>query len=243
MVDAARSAVVIGLRSLAISPRMTARVAVACLLALIGLGTLTALGAYRLSFSAPDWWRTVAAQSPGTIALAEGTEQAVTSALHRRRELGEPWTVAVSAPEANAWVNVMLPRWLENRDVDRPEWAREVQLNFEHGSVAGGAKVEDDRGRPRYVTLRAEPVIDAMGALWLQPRGASVGRLSVPLRWTFEEFERRASGDRADLVAAIMGRQPVARSASVSLGDGRVVRITGVRVEEGRLLVTCVTER
>jgi hypothetical protein len=240
---AARPAWLIGLRSLSVSPRVLTRFVVVGLLVLIGIGTLTALGAYRLSFAAPPWWRTVDATDPATIELAERTEQAMTSALHRKRELGEPWTVALSAPQANAWMNVMLPRWLENREVDRPAWTSEVQLHFEEGEIAAGAMVTDERGRERYVTLRVEPMVDDAGAVWLRPRGASVGRLDAPLRWTFEELERRATPETDELVAGILGRAPVAAEAVVELGDGRIVRVVGARVRDHRLLVTCVTER
>lgn len=230
-------------RSVSISPQVAARLIVVALLVLIGVGTLAALGAYQLSATAPAWWRTVDATDPATVALAERTEQAVASALHRKRELGEPWTVAISAPQANAWMNVMLPRWLANRDVERPAWTSEVQLHFEDGHIAAGAMVTDARGRERYVTLQAEPIVDSGGAVWLRPAGATVGRLQAPLRWTFEELERRATPETGALVAGLMGREPVAPEASVELGDGRIVRVVGARVREGRLLVTCVTER
>lgn len=240
---AARPAWLVGLRSLSVSPRVLARLVVVGLLALIGIGTLTAIGAYRLSFAAPPWWRTVDATDPATVELAERTEQAMTSTLHRKRELGEPWVVALSAPQANAWMNVMLPRWLENRDVDRPAWTSEVQLHFEDGEIAAGAMVRDARGRERYVTLRIAPIVDESGAVWLRPKGAAVGRLGAPLRWTFEELERRATPETEELVAGILGRAPVADEASVELGDGRIVRVVDARVRERRLLVTCVTER
>jgi len=245
MRGAALSAVWVGARSLTLSPRVTGRLVVAGLLGVIGMATLTALGAYRMSFAAPEWWRTVNATDPATVALAERTEQAMTSAVHLRRPLGESWTVAVSAREANAWMNVMLPRWLENRDVERPGWADEVQLHFDSGWVGAGVMVADGLGRERFVTLRATPIIDESGALWLRPVGASVGRLSVPLRWTFEELERRVGveQDERRLAEAVMGRRPVVESAELGLGDGRRVRVRGVRMEGGRLLVTCETVR
>lgn len=234
---------VVAVRSLSVSPQVAARLVVVALLVLIGLGTLAALGAYQLSLSAPAWWRTVDPADPETVALAERTEQAVASALHRKRELGEPWTLAISAPQANAWMNVMLPRWLENRDVERPAWTSEVQLHFEDGLVAAGAMVADAAGRERYVTLEAEPIVDRAGAVWLRPDGATVGRLRAPLRWTFDELERRATPETRDLVAGLTGQAPVAPEALVELGDGRIVRVVGASVRDGRLLVTCVTER
>lgn len=245
MRGAALSAVWVGARSVTVSPRLTGRLVVAGVLGLIGVGTLIALGAYRLSFTAPEWWRTVDPNDPTTVALAEETERALTSAVHQRRALGEAWTVAVTAREANAWMNVMLPRWLENREVERPAWADEVQLHFDDGWVGAGVMVEDGLGRERFVTLRATPIIDSDGALWLRPQGASVGRLAVPLRWTFEELGRRISGtaDERRLAEAIMGRLPVVDSAELALGDGRRVRVRGVRMEGGRLLVTCETVR
>ncbi len=245
MRGAAHSAVWVGARSLAMSPQVVGRFVVIGLLVVIGLGTLTALGMYQLSFSAPEWWRTVDPEDPATVALAERTEQAMTSAVHKRRELGEAWTVAVSAREANAWMNVMLPRWMENQEVERPAWADEVQLHFDTGWVGAGVMVEDSLGRERYVTLRATPIVDEEGALWLRPLSASVGRLSAPLRWTFEELERRvgAGEDEKRLAEAIMGKRPVAESAELSLADGRTVRVRGVRMEGGKLLVTCETVR
>jgi len=241
----AHSAVWVGARSLTLSPRATGRLVVAALLALIGLGTLLALGAYRMSFVAPEWWRTVDPEDPATVSLAERTERAMTSAVHARRPLGEAWTVAVTAREANAWMNVMLPRWLENREVERPGWADEVQLHFDDGWAGAGVMLEDGLGRERFVTLRAAPVVDENGALWLRPLGASVGRLSVPLRWTFEELERRVGRDSDEraLAEAVMGERPVVESARLELGDGRVIRVRGMRMEGGKLLVTCVTER
>ena len=234
----------LALRSLQQSPHVLARLIVISLLALIGIGTLAALGAYRLSMTAPGWWRTVDAADTATITLAEDTEQAVTTTLYAKHELGSPWTVAVSAAQANAWVNVMLPRWLENQDIDTPEWVSQIQFHFDPEWIGCGVMVPDEQGRQRYVTLRARALVDDSGALWLRPVGASIGRVGMPLRWTFEEMARRAEGPaEREVVDAIRGLVPVSDEIAVELGDGRVVRMLAARPDKGRLLVTCVTER
>jgi len=230
-------------RAASVSPRTVARVVVAVVLALIGIGTVGALGAYRLSSMAPEWWRTVDAGAPGTIELAERAEQAVSAAVHKRRALGEPWTVAVSVREANAWLNVMLPRWLENQGTALPGWAEEAQVHFDRGWVAAGVRVRDDEGTTRYASIRASLEVDGSGALWVRPEGASLGRLRAPLGWAFGVLERRAGEEQAELVAALAGEAPAAREAALELGDGRVVRLRGVHLRSGKLLLTCVTER
>ncbi|MBL0921410.1 MAG: hypothetical protein IBJ10_04690 [Phycisphaerales bacterium] len=199
----------------------------------------------------PAWW-TLAAHDPATVGrLAERVENAVVSEIHRGREDGQEWSVALSPEQANAWIADRLPKWIDHgagKHTEKPE----VRVWFERGAVLVAARLGD---RQRIVTATLRPWIDDDGALWARLDGVAIGRLSAPggAAWAGERLAALAPADAlgaeapgADdqrLLAALSGRNALLDQPVIDLEDGRRVRLAGVRVEEDRLGLTWVTER
>ncbi len=231
----------------AVTPALAGRIAIWAMLVLIAGATLAMFMAVSLASQPPAWWRTVDLEGAETRTLADRVESGVITALHKDRPLNEPWTVAISAAQANAWINVKLPRWLINRRLGWPERLAEAQVEFSGGQVSLGARLADD-GEDQIVAATAAPRLLDSGALWLPIASTRAGRLDLPSNWTVSRLRewlppeiRGLESTRATL-EALAGAEPLFADASVRLEDGRRVRLIDIRAEEGRLLLTCVTE-
>lgn len=230
---------------------------------LVALGACGMALAVTLADQAPIWWRPVHAADPATVALGVAVENGAGNALYEVRPgddaiadryQSEQWTVSVSAPEANAWLNARLPGWLTSQ-WDESIWPSEIsemQVEFRDGAIAVGARITV-AGRPRYLTATIVPQIREDGSLWLPARWVSVGRLALPGEWVIDHADRRRDQfipddlrdlpETAALFRAFTGEAPLAADAVVTLGDGRVVRLLAMRPHGGRLELICRTER
>jgi len=223
------------------------KVVIIAVLGLIGVGTITVIGAATLAAKAPTWWRSVDPGDPETIDLAEQVERGVVNTVHRGRPDGEVWTVSVTAAQANAWLNVKLPRWMANRGSAWPARLREIQANFIDGKASFGARIRGVDG-DRVVAATIEPVIMTDGSLWILTATPHAGRLDLPRDWTVaqlrdwlpQEVYDRLPAER--ILDALAAESPLFDEAVLKLEDGRRVRLLGITPEDGRLLLTCVTE-
>lgn len=203
--------------------------------------------ALLLARESPSWWRTVDPENPRMVELAERVEQAVVSAMHRSRPFGEPWTVAVTAPQANAWLNVKLPRWVRSRNAHWPEQIGQVQTHFEDGRVSVGVRI-GAATEDQIVAATVNPRLTDDGGLWLTQPSTNAGRLDIPAGWTIARLqswlppEIREREMTARMLDALRQRGPVLPTTHVDLEDGRRIRLVDVRIERDRLLLTCVTE-
>lgn len=223
-------------------------------LSLVALLTLAALVAFSLSEQAPAWWRTVRREDPKTEQTAIAIENGLWNALYQRREPGqERWHVWVGANDANAWLNTTMRDWVAAQWelVGWPQELEEVQVEFMDGFIAIGLRVRMPDG-VRYVSAVVEPIIDQeTGALWLPARTVSVGRLTLPagvlldyLRRNQEQYLPPALLTLPEIkaiFAALEGKAPLIDDASQSLGDGRRVRMVGMRPVGARLELWCIT--
>jgi hypothetical protein len=220
------------------------------------------LGSMAMMRAAPQWWRTVLREDPGTIALAERVEKSIINTAHTQWPAegsqaagyrSKPWTVEVNAAEVNAWLNVRLPIWLANQKA-RFKWPRnmsDVQVDFSPGRVTIGARVRSGEGS-HVLTATLAPELDEMGRLFTRARWVNVGRLSIPADWVLGTAQGSARSyippdlmrlpETAHLFEAFEGAGPLLNRAVIKLGDNRRVRILRVQAREGRLLVTCRTE-
>lgn len=203
--------------------------------------------ALLLARESPSWWRTVDPENPRIVDLAERVEQAVVSSMHRARPIGEPWTVAVTAPQANAWLNVKLPRWVRSRNAQWPDQIGQVQTHFGDGKVSVGVRIGSDT-EDQIVAATVNPRLHDDGALWLTQPSTNAGRLDIPAGWTIARLqswlppEIREREMTARMLDALRQRGPVIPATFVDLEDGRRIRLVDVRIENDRLLLTCVTE-
>jgi len=229
--------------------RLLFKALIVLMLAMIGAATVAAISAVTLASKSPTWWRSVDPADPETIVLAEQVERGVVSAVHRARPDGEPWTVSVTANQANAWLNVKLPRWMANRGAPWPTRLREVQAHFtSEGRLAVGARIRGGEG-DRIVAATLEPVVMTDGSMWILTATPHAGRLDLPRGWTLtqlrdwlpEEVEQDLPVER--ILSALEGAAPLYDDAILKLEDGRRVRLLNITPEAGRLLLTCRTER
>jgi hypothetical protein len=218
--------------------------------------------AATLADQAPVWWRTVRGDDPGALARGIEVENRAGNLIYRIRPAdtaapdryqSEVWTVDLSVPEANAWLNARLPGWLASQ-WDESVWPSEmseVQVEFREGLIAVGARITLG-GRQRYFTATLAPEIRADGSLWLPARWVSVGRLAAPGDWVVDYAGRRRDQfvpedlrhlpETAAMFRAFAGEAPMARDAVVTLGDGRIVRLLAMIPADGRLQLVCRTE-
>ena len=223
------------------------------------------LFAHSLSAQTPHWWRNVSREDPRTQEAAEQIEYAISDQLHASRTGGasadrpehwssELWSASISATDANAWINVRLPKWLAHEDENLrwPDELAEVQIDFSAGDVRLGARLATD-GHERIVWATFTPEIREDGSLWLRARRVHLGRLSVPAPWVLGEAEDlvnayvppefRGHPESRRLFDALAGRVPIIDTPTLRLADGRRVRLVAMQAFEGRLSVACRTER
>ncbi|NJM92443.1 MAG: hypothetical protein HC861_07295 [Rhodospirillaceae bacterium] len=132
--------------------------------------------------------------------------KAIITALHKDRPLNEPWTVAISAAQANAWINVKLPRWLINRRLGWPERLAEAQVEFSGGQVSLGARSRLDISLPvgsvgEMVTVTGvSPLLSTeSAALGTVVNSNEVSKLPLAIR-NWDDLLAMVSGDHVDMI-------------------------------------------
>lgn len=236
-------------------------------LALVAAVTISALLAWALVQEVPVWWRIVRKDDPKTAETALLIENSVWNQIYLSREMAPAadaaaadlgpaaeWTVSLKAADANAWLNERLPKWLANQHEEAP-WPKEleeVQVDFGDGLVRIGAKVRQP-GQTRVLSATLQPDLRPDGTLWLPASWVSIGRLAVPADWVLQQAEQRKADfipaelrDLPETVAmfrGFAGKSPIVQNAVVKLEDGRRVRLLKLRPVNGRLEITCRTER
>lgn len=216
-------------------------------LCLASVGTTVIVIALLLSREKPTWWATIDPSDPQVMELAERVERAVVGAMHRNRSTGEPWTISVSAVQANAWLNAKLPKWVNSRNARWPEQLGQVQAHFENDRISLGVRIGSQRDE-QIVAATVRPDLRADGALWLTQPSTNAGRLDLPSGWTLARLagwlppEIRSRELAHVILDALRQKGPALATTAITLEDGRRVRLVGVRIENDRLLLTCVTD-
>ncbi len=231
-----------------VSVDVVRRALVGMTLVVIAIASLSIIALVSLIDDTPHWWRDVAPQDPITVDLAERVERGLLNTFHKRRVIGDPWTIKIEAVEANAWLNAKLPKWMANKEMPWPDELREVQAEFAQGSFSLGFRIVAE-GTDQIVAATVTPMLGGDGSLWLPISAASAGRLDLPRRWTIPKLrdwlpeDMQESETANHVLSALEGAAPLAPDAVIRLEDGRQVRILGMRAEDGEFLLTCVTER
>lgn len=248
--------------SAALSVRRKARGRRVLLVAGFGLAVLLAgTGAMMLSRQPPTWWRAIDVRDPAIIATAARVENGATTQLTMIRAADQetraspPWTIALKATDASAWLATRLRPWLESQPGTLTSWPKgleQVQVEFEGGAIIVGARVRDARGE-RLVSASVRPQLRDDGALWMPAAWVTLGRLNLPPSWVLpsgDAMAKKSASDRdkfaglpevRELWAALGGDRPAMNQAIVKIGDGRRVKILDLRAEGGVLYVTCQT--
>jgi len=237
------------------------RVVVVVSLATVSLVFIIAVLCAVLVGWTPGWWRTIDANDPAVAAAGADLENAVASELSRVRPgaaAGSPasargwrsdeWTVEIGVDEANAWLNTRMRKWLTNRGASMPDEVRQIEVAFAAGEVRIGAVVAAGDSA-RVVSALGRPFVDEDGGLWVRGTRLFAGRLRLPISWIaagqgpeWLSGELRKAPGFAATLDALAGKAPLAAAPVIALGDGRVVRVVGIKAAPGLLLVTCRTE-
>ncbi|MEZ6242510.1 MAG: hypothetical protein R3B57_05645 [Phycisphaerales bacterium] len=217
--------------------------------------------------AAPAWWRRIDPDDIKTVQRANDLEGAISHHISMVRPGSteqpdggppgvwrtEPWTVAMRAEDANAWLNVRLPVWMarENERFEWPEEMSDLQVHFDAPLIRIGAKVYAD-GREHYLSATLTPELREDGSLWVKADWVHVGRLPIPASWVLGEAEARAEDlipeELRDVPQArtffriVAGEEPMAERPVVRLPDNRRVRLVALKAEKGWVAITCRTE-
>lgn len=230
-------------------------------LAVIAAGGWVIVGS--MTRSAPEWWRHTDASAPETIRMANDLEHAISRHISQVRQgtVGdadgvwrtEPWTVAMKAEDANAWLNVRMPVWMmrENERFEWPEEMSDLQVHFDAPLMRIGAKVRVGE-REHFLSATLTPELRDDGSLWVKANWIHVGRLPIPASWVLGGAEARADElippelrdvpEVRTFFRIVSGEEPVAERPVVGLPDGRRVRLLALRADEGWVAITCRTE-
>lgn len=206
------------------------------------------------------------ATTPGLrTATATATEPATAAARESIAPLATPvpslntpqrWRMGIKAEDANAWLNLRLPKWLANQDESFtwPEEVRELQVDFRDQRLFVGARLVGG-GRERVVSAQIAPEFHADGSLWMPAEWVMIGKLGVPASWllsgegdTLQDVQEEVPDDLRELpqtqgvLGAFAGRHAVMTNPVVRLGDGRRVRLLSLEAKDGTLIIECQTE-
>jgi len=236
---------------------------VSCALVVIGSCCVAFLVSLVLMKQDPGWWARLTLDEAGTIERAGLLHNAFATRLHELKEtdtvVDDDWRSVedrffIKADDANAWLNIEMPRWLANMDEDVhwPAVFRELQVSFENDEIRVGIRLLAGR-REQVVWLTLTPVLREDGSLWLPAKRIHVGRMPLPVSWVLSEAELRADSyipaefrdlpETAAMFRVFAGQQPVAEEATVRLMDGRRVRLLSLVPRGGRLEVAVRQER
>jgi hypothetical protein len=178
-----------------------------------------------LANTAPAWWNATPDTGERALDISRALEQGVASELTKVRGPGaQSWRVSVRTQDLNAWLNARLPQWLAH-DASLP-WPKDVQMPQVRIGTDGIEAAAEWNG---WIVASAWKVEsgNAQLAARLVPNGAKVGRLPAPF----------ASGVGAWFVPQLAHAVPL----ELHLGDGRVVRVTGVTFGHDQAVIDCTT--
>ncbi|MBL9147724.1 MAG: hypothetical protein JNM94_03435 [Phycisphaerae bacterium] len=204
----------------------------------VGVAIAAGVMGYVLS-RPPAWWNPPSRVDPVAVVAGEKLENACVTEVHRVRPRGESWAVRVRDDDVNAWIATRLPKWLEHSGtVDAPQ----AMVRFRPDRIEIGARVE---GVPSVSVLRCSPRMEN-GRLRLDGLRTRLGDLPLPFvhgiltRELAAALESPDAPDELRALAALLAGE--AAAPRFSLGDGRIVELRNIEVDEGELRLEFVTE-
>ncbi len=205
-----------------------------------------------MSWMAPAWWVAPDPFDERWIDLAGLVEKRLAQDTHRKRDAGASWTIRLREQQLNAWLATRLRPWVAHHGSDGNEtidWPSavgppQVRLSEEGLSVAVEMAVG---GRSRFVEALATPKMSG-GGLHLNLKHTRLGRVPVPRRPVGQVLRLLGTVTSAtfvehpmlkELVQIADGRDPI--DPTLTLADGRTVRLTAIRCGKGFLDLTLET--
>jgi hypothetical protein len=215
-------------------------------LALAGLLTLAIGVGWWLAEQPPTWWSEVDAGSAEVERTSRAVENWAVSTMTRAYPDGERWAVTLTEEDANAWLAVRLPMWVISERGSWPEGIRRVRVRFHDGRIVLGADIrESDAGEPRVVAAALRLELDRDGMADLSVDWTQINRLKLPGALGVNRLGEWLDGAGEDAIAsqlsALIRGELEADTLDWRLEDGRRVTVHAVRVESGRVHLTCST--
>lgn len=232
---------------LALKPDRAVHALFAVTLAAVGGAALVALVVLMLAGRPPSWWREPLPSDPATVAGAERVEQQVATALAAPRDHGRVWTMTITDLQAAAWLNVRLPLWMANNDVEWPISDTPITLIFRTGGLLAAARVDHD-GDQRIVGAAFEPTVADSGAVRAGLRSLHIGSLGLPADLGAAYLQPLVPQDAArdpviaTLLEDVLLDRPLIADPSWSVDRGRRVRLLSVDFTDGAATITWRTE-
>ncbi len=216
------------------------------LIVAVGLVLAVPLVIWRLATLPPSWWAPPEAASMDVQALASRAESAVMEEATHVREAPDPWMLRLTEPQVNAWLVARLPEWIANQGYAWPVGVAPPQVRIEPRGISIAMQVPEI-DRARFVEVRLRPAF-VDGQLHLRLERAALGRIPMPgepLEYVATVLGEAGPNLGLDLdtlerlVEVLGGRTGV--EPAFRLGDGRTVRVVGLRCHLGAIELTCQT--
>jgi hypothetical protein len=154
--------------------------------------------------------------------------------------LSEPWSVAISASDANAWLATRLIDWMSSRGVTLPSGVGQTCVTFGQDEITLHLPYETAAGRT-ILTLPLRGEVTRSGALELRPGTAWAGLLPMPGGTTAGIMLLRSAVGTHVEAGAPADRLVIAQPI-IDVGDGRRVRLLAFSPRNGRVELTFQTQ-
>jgi hypothetical protein len=188
--------------------------------------------------SVPAYWGVVDAANDDVVQQAERFEQWSSSQLTQERDGDGDWRVQIDPKQVNQWLAARLPTWATNQGVELPEWLKHPMVAIEGQQVIAAAQVHNDQW-DKIVSLVYRPMAGDDGVVSLELVGLRGGRMNLPLEVTLAQVLARSSDQHRTKIEQGIRRVRL----SIKLGDGRVVEVRSMKIENGAAVLSCRTVR
>ncbi|MCH8004650.1 MAG: hypothetical protein IH888_00300 [Planctomycetes bacterium] len=221
------------------------------LVALAGAVAIAA-GVWWMSWLAPTWWVAPEPLNQRWIDLAGLVEKRLAQETHRKRTPGTSWTIRLREQQLNAWLATRLLPWVAhfgsdgNETIDWPSAVGPPQVHLSEEGLSVAVEMVTG-GRSRFVEAQATPKMSD-GGLQLNLKGTRLGRVPIPRKPGRQVLRLLGTMTSATFVEHPMlkhlvqiadGREPI--NPTLTLADGRTVRLTAIRCGKGFLDLTLET--
>lgn len=243
-------------RRLARFMRRKRAILASAMVVVLGVASIGAALSVSLARSAPSWWVDVDKDAQRNIDLSNQVQNGTLTHITADRGTliggSVEWPVMMTDEAANAWLNIGLPDWFSkiSGGMPWPESVTQIQIVFDSGTVRIGVRALTETGS-RIYSCAIEPELREDGSLWMKAKTVSMGKLTLPASWVLRGADTsaanyipeqlRGTAQAEALFEKLTGQLPLFELAEVDLSDGRVVRLTDLRVRDGTVIALCVT--